>query len=285
MNILVKRNLKLYFRDKSGVCFSLLAVLITIILYAVFLGNVWATDEMVNLNGIDALMNSWLVAGLLAIATVTTTMGAFGVIVDDRAKKISKDFYSTPIKRGSIVSGYILNAFIVGVIMSVITLILAELFIVAKGGALLTPLACIKVIGLILLASITNTAMVGFIISFFKSHSAFGTASTILGTLIGFLTGIYLPIGSLPESVQIVIKLFPVSHAAALLRQVLMEAPIQNTFDGIPTQQLENFMLHMGIVYRFGDYVITPLVSILVLVATAILFYSLTLFNMRRMSK
>ena len=39
MILFAKRNLKLFFRDKSSVFFSLLAVLIVIGLYAFFLGN------------------------------------------------------------------------------------------------------------------------------------------------------------------------------------------------------------------------------------------------------
>ena len=40
MNIFMKRNLKLFFRDRSAVFFSLLAIFIIIVLYIVFLGDV-----------------------------------------------------------------------------------------------------------------------------------------------------------------------------------------------------------------------------------------------------
>lgn len=51
MNILIKRNLKIFFRDKSAVLFSLLAIFIIIALYAVFLGDVWLDDSMQNIRG------------------------------------------------------------------------------------------------------------------------------------------------------------------------------------------------------------------------------------------
>jgi len=279
MNIFMKRNFKLFFRDRSAVFFSLLAVFIIIALYAVFLGSVWLDDSMKNIQHTDVLMNSWLVAGLLAVASVTTTMGAFGVMIDDKVKKISKDFLSSPIKRSSIVSGYIGSAFFIGVIMSLVTAVIAQIYIVLGGGDWLSPAACVKVFSLVLLSTITNTSMVYFIVSFFKSHSAFGTASTIIGTLIGFLTGIYLPIGALPESVQTVIKVFPVSHAASLFRQVLMEEPLQNSFKGIPASYLDEFKEYMGVTFRLGDYEITPWASILILAVTAVVFYSLSNLN------
>jgi multidrug/hemolysin transport system permease protein len=95
-------------------------------------------------------------------------------------------------------------------------LIVAEVYILANGGELMDPGTVFKVLGLILLSTFTNTSIVLFITSFFKSNNAFATASTIIGTLIGFLTGIYLPIGQLPDVVQWVVKVFPVSHSAVL---------------------------------------------------------------------
>ncbi len=282
MSILIKRNLKLYFRDRSAVLFSLLAIFIIIALYAVFLGDVWLNDSMKDIKNADLLMNSWLVAGLLSVASVTTTMGAFGVMIDDKVKKIDKDFYSSPISRNHITGGYIGSAFFIGVIMSLITVLVSDLYLVLNGGEWISPLALAKVILLVLFTTMTNTSIVCFLVSFFKSHSAFSTASTVIGTLIGFLTGIYLPIGALPESVQTVIKLFPVSHAAALLRQVLMEDAMQTAFAGIPANYLSDFKAYMGVTFRIGSYEVTPWGSILILVLTAAVFYGLALFNLSR---
>jgi len=137
---------------------------------------------------------------------------------------------------------------------------------------------------LVLFTTLTNTSMVCFIVSFFKSHSAFSTASTIIGTLIGFLTGIYLPIGALPESVQMIIKMFPVSHAASLFRQVLMEASMQTAFEGIPVNYLDEFKEYMGVTFRFGGNEVAPWISILILAGTAVVFYGLSLLNMSKKS-
>jgi multidrug/hemolysin transport system permease protein len=44
-------------------------------------------------------------AGILSVTSITTTMGALGIMVDDRSKKILNDFYSAPIKRSYIACG------------------------------------------------------------------------------------------------------------------------------------------------------------------------------------
>ena len=77
---LLKRNLKVFFRDKSSVFFSLLAVFIIIGLYVLFLRDTIMTgfegmgDDAVH------MLDNWIMAGMLAVTAITTTMGAFGTV-------------------------------------------------------------------------------------------------------------------------------------------------------------------------------------------------------------
>lgn len=279
-----RRNLLVFFKDKSSVFFSLLSVFIIIGMYALFLGDVW-TSSMSDLPGVRFLMDSWIVAGLLAVTSVTTTMGAFGTMVEDKSKKIIKDIQSAPLSRASIAGGYILSAFIIGVIMCLVTLVLCELYILSNGGTLLGGMALLKVLGLILLSTFSNTALVLFFVSFFKSNNAFATASTIIGTVIGFLTGIYLPIGQLPNAVQWVIRVFPPSHSAVLIRQVVMAEPLAASFAGVPAEYMESFKEMMGVTFKFGDTTVTPLMSIAILVVSGLIFLGLSILNLSRKKK
>jgi multidrug/hemolysin transport system permease protein len=166
--------------------------------------------------------------------------------------------------------------------MSLVALIVAEIFIVIKGGSLVSLIDFVKLFGLILLATVANSAIVVFIVSFFNTLNAFGTASTLVGTLIGFFTGIYLPIGVFPPTVQWLIKLFPPSHAASLMRQVMMRSPMEKMFAGAPQKMINEFKWQLGVEFVFGDRVITSGVSILILVGTAVIFYLLALWNLSR---
>lgn len=276
-----KRNLKLFFRDKSAVFFSLLAVFIIIGLYALFLGDVW-TGGMEGVTEVRVLMDTWIMAGLLAVTSVTTTMGAFGVMVDDKAKKISKDFASSPVGRVRLAGGYIVSSYTVGVIMTLVALVLVQIYILIEGGDFMGILPFMRVVGLVLLTALTNTALVLFLVSFFRSANAFATASTILGTLIGFVTGIYLPVGQLPDAVQWVVKLFPVSHAAVLFRQVMMAGPLETSFAGAPAAAADEFKELVGVTFKFGDTVFPAYGSVLILVGTAAVFYALAVWNLSR---
>lgn len=273
------RNLKLFFRDRAAVFFSLLAVFIIIGLYVLFLGDMVMSD-LDGVSGGRFLMDSWIMAGLMAVTSVTTTMGAVGVVVDDKAKGIAKDFYTSPLKRTTLVGGYLISTIVVGVIMSMVALVLAELYIVGSGGGFLPWKNLLEVLGLIILSTMASGAMMFLIVSFFKTQNSFGVASTVLGTLIGFLMGIYVPIGVLPSAVQTVIKIFPISHAAALFRQVFMEVPMAISFAGAPPEMVEGFQTMLGVTYQLGGGTMSFLGSIMILAVTAILFFVLGVWRM-----
>ena len=284
MKALIERNLKVFFRDKASVFFSLLAVLIIFLLYMLFLGDVWQ-QNLPKVAGTRAMMDSWIMAGVLAVTSLTTVMGAFGTMVDDRQNKIVKDFSASPVSRGKIVAGYEIASFLVGSIMSLLGFVFAEVYIVMRGGAMLAVGPALESIGLILLSALCNTAMVSLVVSFIKTQNAFGTASSILGTLVGFLTGIYLPIGMLPAGVQTVIKIFPLSHAALLLRQVMMAVPMQQVFAGAPDALTTEFQQEMGVYFQLGGQTISTGVSLAILIGSTVIFYLLSTLRISRKSR
>ena len=281
MKSFIKRNLLVFFRDKAAVFYSLLASLIVIGLYALFLGNNM-TSYMDVMPDARQLVDRWLVAGLVAITSITAAMGAFGVMVEDKTKHIIQDFYTSPLRRWKLIGGYVFSAFIIGVILSVITMLVAQIYIIAQGGSLMTFAEYGITLLLILLGSFCNTTMVFFFAYFFTTQSAFGTASTLLGTLIGFVTGIYIPIGVLPDSVQWVIKLFPTSHAVVLLRQVMTDsyfAPYQSMLSDAVITDIKQ---ELGIVYFFGDTQLPAYASLLIIAGVGVLFFLLSLIHVTR---
>ncbi|NLU35908.1 MAG: ABC transporter permease [Clostridiales bacterium] len=278
MNSLLKRNLLVFFTDRSSVFFSLLAVFIILGLYILFLGDL-IVDSMENVPGARFLIDSWIMAGLLAVTPVTTSLGAMGTIILDKKYGQYKDFAVAPMNRAAITAGYAVSGFIISVIMTLITFILAEIYIVIYGGELLPLKAVLKVLGLILFNTAFSSIMMFYLVSWFRSVGAYSAACNVVGTLIGFLTGIYIPIGNLPEAVQTVIKVFPPSHMAVLFRRIMMERAESITFAGAPAEMLEKFRLEMGIVFKFGDTILSPGVSLLYVLFFLALFLILSLFR------
>ncbi len=274
---LARRNLRLFFRDRAQVFFSLLSVFIVIGLYVLFLGDMM--NNGVTAPGVDTrfLMDSWIMAGLVTVTSVTTIMGAFGILVEDKTRRIVKDFKSAPIRRWQIVAGYFLSSLAIGMIMCIVALALTELYVVSSGGRLLPPGAVLRSMAVLMLAVLCSCAMIFCLASLFQTSGSFSTASMIVGTMIGFLTGIYVPIGSMPEGVQTVIRLFPPTHAAVLLRQIMMEVPMNEVFAGAPPAVVRDFSLKLGVELSFFGETASPGFSLLFLALTTLAFFGLAL--------
>ncbi|ARK24069.1 ABC transporter [Sporosarcina sp. P37] len=277
MFVLAKRNLLIYFRDKSAVFFSLLAVFILIALYVFFLGDLIA-EGVPDFPSKHWLLQSWIMAGVLAVTSVTTTLGAFSVLVNDRATNAYKDFRVAPVKRSALLGGYIISSLSIGFLMCIMTLLAANTLLYIAGDPLLSFMQLTKSLGVILLAVLTASSMISFLVSFFRTTNAFSAASTVIGTLLGFLAGIYIPIGTLPSYLQTIIKVFPASHVAALLRQIFMEAPMAEAFASAPHELKENFQLNLGVFFEFSGSQVSPLFSVLYLLITVIVFFILSIF-------
>ncbi|HYH02754.1 MAG TPA: ABC transporter permease, partial [Bacillota bacterium] len=179
---LTKRNILVYLKDKAAVFFSLLSALITIGLYAIFLAetNIQAVEALIpaSRSSITYLVNSWVMAGIIVVNSITVTLGVLGNMIEDEVENRLPAFLVSPVNRTKLTLGYILAAFIVGNILCLFTLFLSQLYIVGTGGALLTFTQLIQVIGLIGLNVFASTCAVFFMVTFVRSRNAFATLST-----------------------------------------------------------------------------------------------------------
>ncbi len=284
MRSLVLRNLKVFFRDKGAVFFSLLGVIIVIGLYALFLGNVMVSS-FPEKSSAAVLVDNWLVAGLIAITSLTASMGALGTLVEDKSRKIVKDFMAAPLKQGTLGGAYVTSTFVVGFALSLLALVLGQGYILLDGGQLLTVSQIGRLLGVMVMGQFFSSSFCFFVVSFLKSSNAYAAASTVLGTLAGFLTGTYLSIGMLPEGVQWIIKLFPLSHVCALMRQIFTETAFQDVFAGAPTAIMEETKSNIGVVLFFRDHAVTAVESVIFVVLAGLLFFGFALYNFLRKRK
>jgi hypothetical protein len=87
--------------------------------------------------GTRFLIDSWIIAGLLVVTTMTTSLGALGIMVEDKHNKIIKDFASSPLTSRTMMFSYFSSSLLIALIMAVITFILGEIYIVMNGGNIL----------------------------------------------------------------------------------------------------------------------------------------------------
>jgi multidrug/hemolysin transport system permease protein len=286
--MLASRNIRIYVRDRMSVFFSFLSVIIIIALYALFLGKVQVDGirrSVGDIAGIRALVDSWIMAGLLSVNAVTVTLGVLGTMVFDIEYKRFPDFVVSPIRRSHVVVSYLIAAWIIGFLFSLIAFAAGELYIVSGGGRLLGARDVLTVVGMLALAVVSSSSIMFLLASFLRSGSAFGTLSTLLGTLIGFITGVYVPLGVLPEAVQKFVVLVPFSHSAAMLRQVFCAPPLAAVFKGAPPAALMQYTRMYGITLFWGPREISMATMVGILAAVTAGFLLLSVVKLRSYRK
>ncbi len=194
---MISRNLKIYFRDRTAVFMSLLTVLIIIGLYAIFLGN--NMEEMFKQAsgktiGIQELVNTWVIAGILSITPVTVSLAVFSLKVHDEELSIARSFAITPASRWHIVISYIVSGLVASFLLSVVTLFVGEMYIWLTGGAFLPFESWIRLIGVILINVFCCSSMMFFIASLVKKRVPLAPFRRLLGLLLVLLQGFIYPL-------------------------------------------------------------------------------------------
>ncbi len=257
---LTKRNCLVFLRDRSSVFFSLLSMLIVMLLTTVFLGNLNVNsitnllteyggirDSAVDTANAKELVRYWTLAGILVVNSLTVSLTVIGVMITDANENRLESFYTAPIGKPLVALSYVTSAILIGTLFCVLTFGIALIYIAACGGTLLSFSAVLQILFYIFVNVCIFSVIMYLAALFVKSPSAWSGIATIVGTLVGFVGAIYLPMGTLPEKVGNVLTCLPVLHGASLMRKVCCESILAKTFEGIPAEVLDVYKEEMGI--------------------------------------
>lgn len=205
---LVERNVKIFLKDKMGVFFSLLAPLIVLGLYILFLGDI----QMQNLESAfkdlpiekDLLKNfvdNWMLAGVISVACVTVSFSAQEIVVKDREKGVLADMLCAPVKRYIISIGYYLSNVIITFFICMIVLIIAFIYMAISGWTM-TAGEVFMSFGLLILSVISSSAIISLICKIIKTSAQHSALVGIISAAIGFFIGAYMPIAIFPKAIH-----------------------------------------------------------------------------------
>lgn len=254
---LISRNYKVYTRDRMAFFMSFLSVIVLVLVYQIFLGKIQIDAIKVALNrktiSTDTIqmVNYWLIAGLTTIISMTGTLGAFGTMVSDREKKLSEDFKVSPTSTMIIEISYAIFAIFFGIILTMFSCIFA-IGILNGFSSLLdfSIMDYVIIFGIVSLGTILSAAIILPVLAFIQTSSAFTILSTIVGTFIGFISGVYLSIGSVGRTLQEVMTWFPLTQINALLKQVLMKDSLTKVFDKADYSVAADYKESYGVILK-----------------------------------
>ena len=278
MLALLKRDFLLYFRNRSGVFFSLLGALISFLLYIIFLQKN-LMDAWSQLPDNKSLLNNWLMGGTLAVTGITTSFTALTQMVQDRENQVDQDLFLTDLGSWGLQLSYLISSLIISFVMQAFMLIVMSLYF--QEIPAMSKLFEISLI--MLLSSLLSTLVNALLIYHFQSVDSLGKLVTIVGTASGFLVGTYVPMGILPNFAQVLMKCTPATYLASLYRQALMKEQLETTFMG-NSSLLEEFQEKLGVRLNWQN-LLTKEETYLIVVSICLLTFLLWLVVVKISSK
>ena len=221
----IRRNLKLFFKDKGMFFSSLITPIILLVLYATFLAKVYRDSFASALpDGVtiaEELLNgtvaSLLTSALLAVSCVTVSFCANLLMIQDKANGSIRDFTVTPVRRSTLAAGYYLASAgsTLIVTFSAFAICLGYL---ATQGWYMSAADVLLAAGDVLLLTLFGTALSSCINYFLHTNGQASAVGTIVSAGYGFICGAYMPIASFGEGLQKVLAFFPGTYGTCLLK-------------------------------------------------------------------
>ncbi|HKM02790.1 MAG TPA: ABC transporter permease [Bacilli bacterium] len=227
---LTRRNILIFFQNKTTLVFSMMAPILILIIYILFMGEfqintiraMLPSEVVVSNKEIAMIANSWMIAGIIGISSLTISLNSMFVAISDRERGIVDDFTASPVPLVNLTLSYFISAFIITFVLSFVFLVIALFYLFFSSGLTFSVLNLFELLGILLLSSLSAVIFVMCLTAFFKHTSTAASFTGVYSALIGFLIGAYLPSSILPLGVQNFANLLPGSHATGLFRVVLM---------------------------------------------------------------
>lgn len=281
--VFIKRNIKLFFKDKGMFFTSLVTPAILLVLYATFLGNLYRDSFTSNLpetiklseNIIDGLVGGQLISSILAVSCVTVAFCSNFLIVQDKVNGTIKDFKISPVKHNILSIGY----YIASLISTLVICFTATGICLVYSAVIGWYMSFTDVILLfldVLLLVLFGTALSSIINFFLSTQGQISAVGTIISAGYGFICGAYMPISSFGEGLQKIVAFLPSTYGTILVRNHSMKGVLAEMLNqGIPAEIVENIKDSIDINFYFFENRVGVLTMYMVLGITTVVLIGL----------
>lgn len=293
---LMKRNIKLYFKDKGMFFTSLITPLILLVLYGTFLSNVYEDTFRSTLEAAGATVSDKLIGGcvggelvfsLLAVSCVTVAFCSNLLMVQDKITGARRDITIAPVKLSTLALSYYLSTLLSTLLICFIATGVCLGYLVYVGWYLTAGDVANVFLDVVLLV-LFGTALsscVNFPLSTQGQASAVGT---IVSAGYGFVCGAYMPISQFSDGLQKVISFLPGTYGTSLLRNHALRGVCEEMGNqGFPDEVVEAIRDSVDCnLYFFGEKVALSnmymILIIAILIAVAIYVAMNVMIDKRR---
>ena len=292
---LIRRNVKLYFKDKGMFFTSLITPLILLVLYGTFLSNVYEDSFRSALEAAGASVPDKLIGGcvggelassLLAVCCITVAFCSNFLMVQDKVGGARRDLTVAPVGRGTLALGYYI-ANLISTLLVCYSAVGLCLIYVSRVGWFLSARDILLILLDVLLLVLFGSALSSVINVFIRSQGQMSAVGTIVSAGYGFLCGAYMPISQFSDGLQKLISLLPGTYGTSLLRNHWLGGTFaEMARQGFPEPVVEAIKDSMDCnIHFFGSRVETGGMFLIVGAAAAALIAIYVLLNLAQLRR
>lgn len=296
LSALIKRNCKLFFKDKGMFFTSLITPFILLVLYATFLAGIYrssfessvaAAGVTIDSAIINATVAGQLVSSLLAVSSVTVAFCSNLLMVQDKVNGARKDLLVTPVKRSFIAVGYFVSSALVTLIITLGAFAVCLIYVASCGWYMSFADVILTALDVILL-TLFGTALSSVINFPLSSNGQASAVGTIVSAGYGFICGAYFPINQIDSAFLKNVFLFlPGTYGTSLIRNHSLNGVFNAMSNsGFPAEVVDGIKSSIDCRLQFFGNDVSTLAAYLVLIGSIILFTGLyVLLNVLHIKK
>ncbi|MGN1379773.1 MAG: ABC transporter permease [Bacilli bacterium] len=276
---LTKRNIKVYFSDKTMFFTSLITPVILLVLYSSFLGGIFkdtfisAFPNELNIPNkiINSLVSGQILSSLLSVSCITVAFTSNLLMVMDKVSGTAKDINISPTNKKIISLSYFTATFLSTVIVNFVGLLLCLLYTYTQGW-FYTFTDILKLLLDIILLTLFGCSLSSIININLKTQGQVSAVGTIVSAGYGFICGAYMPISSFSKGLQKVILFLPGTYGTSLIKNHSISAPLRElTKLNVPNNLINKIKTSLDCNLFFMGHKITETGMYLIIVVTIII--------------
>jgi ABC-2 type transport system permease protein len=246
-----KRGLKAFVRNKTGLIFSLIFPFFFVYVFGAIFKNDFIENPI-----------AYMLSGVIITTVFESALNLASSTVDDMVSGFMKEVLVSPAKRVYVALGQLLSAATVSTLQGILILVIG-LFIGIKFTDWRTPLFVL--ISMIFIGIVFSGVGL-FLATKVRNGQTFQIVKTAVTMPLTFLSGAYIPLSMLPDSLRFVAYFNPMTYATAFFRMIVLEKADLS----LPE------LIKEGLVVEINGFAITPFMTFAIILVIGLVFLLLS---------
>jgi ABC-2 type transport system permease protein len=246
-----KRGLKAFIRNRTGLIFSLVFPFFFVYVFGAIFKNDFIENPI-----------AYMLSGVIITTVFESSLNIASTTVDDMVSGFMKEVLVSPAKRVTVAMGQLLSAATVSTLQGFMILIIG-LFTGIRFTSWITP---VYILLSMICVGLAFSGVGLFLATIVRSGQTFQIVKTAVTMPLTFVSGAYIPLSMLPNTLRYVAYFNPMTYATAFFRMIVLEKTNLSAAE----------LVKEGLAIDINGFIVTPIISFAFVIVIGVIFLLLS---------